>query len=105
MKQVLLNYNTIIIIKLQSFNITRLIITVTRICAILKKQKCNFSGPISLPTKKRKYCLLKSPHINKTAREHFEIKIYKKILKIFPKLYINLNFFFPSGVDLKIFKI
>ena len=31
-------------------------------------------GPIPLPTKLRSYCVLTSPHVNKDAREHFEIE-------------------------------
>ena len=35
-------------------------------------------GPIPLPTKRRIYCVLRSPHVNKDAREHFEIRIHKR---------------------------
>ena len=40
-------------------------------------------GPIPLPTKRRIYCVLRSPHVNKDAREHFEIRIHKRILEIY----------------------
>ena len=39
-------------------------------------------GPIPLPTKRRIYCLLRSPHVDKDSREHFEIRIHKRILEI-----------------------
>jgi ribosomal protein S10 len=39
----------------------------------------------SLPIKKKRINLLKSPHVNKKAQEHFELRIYRGILKI------NLN--------------
>ena len=39
-------------------------------------------GPIPLPTKKRMYCVLRSPHVDKKSREHFEIRIHKRILEI-----------------------
>jgi ribosomal protein S10 len=45
---------------------------------------------ISLPTKRKRFCILTSPHTNKDAREHFEISIYKKIAWIFP---LNHNVF------------
>merc|ERR1712071_213583 len=35
-------------------------------------------GPIPLPTKRRIYCVLRSPHVNKDAREHFEMRTHKK---------------------------
>lgn len=43
----------------------------------------NVKGPISLPVKRRKYCLLTSPHVNKKAREHFEIRTHKKIIDLY----------------------
>jgi len=60
------------------------------------------TGPIPLPTKKRIYCVLRSPHINKDSREHFEIRIHTRLMDIyvmsknsFEKLHeIDL----PSGV-------
>ena len=59
-------------------------------------------GPVPLPTKLRRYCVLTSPHVNKDAREHFEIRIHKRILDIYPSTIntahslININL--PSGV-------
>ena len=39
-------------------------------------------GPIPLPTKRRRYCVLKSPHVNKDAREHFEIRTHKRLIDV-----------------------
>jgi hypothetical protein len=39
---------------------------------------------IFLPKKIKKYTLNKSPHVNKTAREQFEIRTYKAIINVFP---------------------
>ena len=41
----------------------------------IEKTQSKVVGPIPLPTKKRIYCVLRSPHVNKDAREHFEIRI------------------------------
>jgi ribosomal protein S10 len=38
---------------------------------------------IALPTRKRIYCVLRSPHVEKDAREHFEIRVHKRILEIY----------------------
>jgi small subunit ribosomal protein S10 len=46
-------------------------------------KEIKFKGPISFPTRRRIYCLLRSPHINKDAREQFEIRRYKKLLEIY----------------------
>ena len=40
----------------------------------------NISNPIHLPNKVRRFTVLRSPHINKTAREQFELRIYHKLL-------------------------
>ncbi|MCY4149427.1 MAG: 30S ribosomal protein S10 [Gammaproteobacteria bacterium] len=39
-------------------------------------------GPIPLPTKIEKYTLLRSPHVDKKARDQFEIRTHKRILEI-----------------------
>mgnify|MGYP001356339375 CR=1 FL=1 len=39
-------------------------------------------GPVPLPTKRRIYCVLRSPHVNKDSREHFEIRTHKRIIDV-----------------------
>jgi ribosomal protein S10 len=39
-------------------------------------------GPIPLPTKIERYTLLRSPHVNKSARDQFEIRTHKRIMDI-----------------------
>ena len=39
-------------------------------------------GPIPLPTRLRRYCILTSPHVNKKARDHFEIRTHKRIIDV-----------------------
>ncbi len=39
-------------------------------------------GPIPLPTKIERYTLLRSPHVNKTSRDQFEIRTHKRIMDI-----------------------
>ena len=40
------------------------------------------AGPIPLPTVINKYCVLKSPHVDKKSREQFEIRTHKRLLDI-----------------------
>ena len=49
-----------------------------------KSNMCQFNinGPIYLPTKRQLFTVLKSPHVNKTARDQFQLKIYKRLLVI-----------------------
>lgn len=39
-------------------------------------------GPIPLPTRKEKYTILISPHVNKDARDQYEIRTHKRLLDI-----------------------
>jgi small subunit ribosomal protein S10 len=39
-------------------------------------------GPIPLPTRINKYCVLRSPHIDKKSREQFEMRTHKRMLDI-----------------------
>jgi small subunit ribosomal protein S10 len=39
-------------------------------------------GPIPLPTRKERYTVLTSPHVNKDARDQFEIRTHKRVLDI-----------------------
>ena len=48
------------------------------------------TGPVPLPTKRRIYCVLRSPHVDKDSREHFEIRSHKRILDISYDSEINM---------------
>ena len=50
---------------------------------ILQNTSLNSIGVVTLPTRKRIYCVLRSPHVDKDSREHFEIRIHKRILEIY----------------------
>ena len=54
----------------------------TKIIEAVKASGIDAIGPIPLPTKIRRYCVLTSPHVNKDAREHFEIRTHKRIIDI-----------------------
>ena len=40
------------------------------------------SGFVSLPTTRKRFCILRSPHVDKDSREHFELQIHKKFIDI-----------------------
>ena len=40
------------------------------------------SGPVPLPTRIQKYCVLRSPHIDKKSREQFEVRTHKRLMDI-----------------------
>jgi small subunit ribosomal protein S10 len=49
----------------------------------LRRNDCLTSGIIALPIRIKRYCVLRSPHIDKDSREHFELRIYKRFFDIF----------------------
>ena len=63
-------------------------------------------GPIPLPTKARRYCVLTSPHVNKDAREHFEIRTHKRIIDVYKPSDNTLdnlrNLDISAGVDVEV---
>ena len=64
------------------------------------------SGPIPLPSKRTVYTILRSPHVNKKAREQFQTKIHKRLIDILnstPKTVESLmKLDLPAGVDIEI---
>ena len=50
---------------------------------ILQNTPLDSMGVVALPTKRRIYCVLRSPHVDKDSREHFEIRVHKRILEIY----------------------
>ncbi|KAI3907437.1 hypothetical protein MKX01_036354 [Papaver californicum] len=63
-------------------------------------------GPVYLPTKKRIYCVLKSPHGHKDARFHFEIRTHQRLIDIlYPTeqtLESLMRLEFPPAVDVDV---
>lgn len=52
------------------------------IVATAKKTGARVAGPIPLPTKIRKFTVLRSPHVDKKSREQFEIRVHKRLIDI-----------------------
>ena len=47
-----------------------------------KRTGAQVKGPIPLPTKKERFTVLISPHVNKDARDQYELRTYKRLLDI-----------------------
>ena len=75
--------NAKIRVRLESFNPELLVSSCQKIIDSLQNTSLNSIGVIPLPTSKRIYCVLRSPHVDKDSREHFEIRVHKRILEIF----------------------
>ena len=63
-------------------------------------------GPIPLPTKRSLYAINKSPFIDKDARDHFEIKVHKRLIDIISPTEKTIDSLthleLPAGVNIEI---
>lgn len=69
-------------VRLESFNHELLSSSCEKIVKTLQNSTLSSTGIVALPTHKRIYCVLRSPHVDKDSREHFEIKVHKRIVEI-----------------------
>ena len=71
-----------------------------------KRTDAVVSGPIPMPTKRRVYCVLRSPHVDKKSREHFEIRTHKRIIDIYDPTAQTTDELsrldLPAGVDIEV---
>jgi small subunit ribosomal protein S10 len=90
-------------ILLKSFNNEVINLASEQLRTTLLKTDCQLNGVVALPTKIKKFCVLRSPHIDKDSREHFEIRIYKRFIDITTTspaiLDLLLKTELPSGVS------
>lgn len=69
-------------IKLKAYESNLLDNAIREIVATAQRTGARIAGPVPLPTKKSRYCVLRSPHVDKKSREHFEIRTHKRLLDI-----------------------
>jgi small subunit ribosomal protein S10 len=64
------------------------------------------TGPIPLPTEKKIFTVLRSPHVNKKAREQFELLTHKRMIEIYSSTAKTVaaleKLELPSGVDIQV---
>ncbi|MES2559807.1 MAG: 30S ribosomal protein S10 [Bacteroidota bacterium] len=93
-------------IKLKSFDYNLVDKSAEKIVRTVKSTGAVVSGPIPLPTHKRIYTVLRSPHVNKKAREQFQLCSYKRVLDIYSSTAKTVDALMkldlPSGVDVEI---
>ena len=93
-------------IKLKAFDHRVLDASATQIAETAERTGARVSGPVTLPTEIKKFEILMSPHVDKDAREQFEIRTHKRLIDIVDptqktmEALMELNL--PSGVDIQI---
>jgi small subunit ribosomal protein S10 len=93
-------------IKLKSYDYNLVDKSIEKIVKTVKSTGALVSGPIPLPTNKRIYTVLRSPHANKKAREQFQLCSYKRLLDIYSTSSKTVDALMklelPSGVEVEI---
>jgi len=69
-------------LKLKAYDHRVLDRSVQAIVDAVKRTGSELKGPIPLPTKIKRYTVLRSPHVNKDSREQFEIRVHSRVIDI-----------------------
>ncbi|HEX3658796.1 MAG TPA: 30S ribosomal protein S10 [Pirellulales bacterium] len=98
--------NEVIRIRMEAYDHSVLDQSAAEIVDTAKRTGSEVHGPIPLPTRIERYTVLSSPHVDKKARQQFEIRTHKRLIDIVrstAKTIEALNkLSLPAGVDIKI---
>ncbi len=93
-------------IKLKSYDTVNLDLSAKQISEAAERTGATLAGPIPLPTSIRRYCVLRSPHVDKKSREHFQIATHSRLLDILDPTSETTDALkaldLPAGVDISI---
>jgi len=80
--------------------------SVQKIVNTVKKTGAKISGPSPLPTEINKFCVLRSPHVDKDSREQFEMRTHKRLIDIHDPSQETVDSLqkidLPSGVNIEV---
>ena len=97
---------SVTIIRLKAFDHEIIDKSARMIIETVLRTNATVRGPIPLPTEKHRYTVIRGPHIDKDSREHFEMRIHKRLIDIIdptPKTVDSLmRLDLPAGVDIEI---
>ena len=93
-------------IKLKSYDHNLVDKSAEKIVRSVKTTGAVINGPIPLPTEKKIFTVLRSPHVNKKSREQFQICSHKRLLDIYSSTSKTVDALMklelPSGVEVEI---
>ncbi len=77
-----------------------------KITQTVKRTQADVRGPVPLPTERHRVTVIRSPHKDKDSREHFEMRIHKRLLDIVNSSAKTVDSLqridLPAGVDIEI---
>ena len=81
-------------------------VSANKIVEAAKRTDAKVAGPIPMPTRRRVYCVLRSPHVDKKSREHFEMRTHKRIIDLYDSTQQTMEELsrmdLPAGVKVEI---
>ena len=93
-------------IRLKAFDHRILDQSVEQIVETAERTGAGVVGPVPLPTRIEKFCVIRSPYIDKDSREQFEIRTHKRLIDILEPTSKTIDALtrlnLPSGVDIEI---
>ena len=93
-------------IKLKSYDHNLVDKSADKIVKTVKATGAVITGPIPLPTHRKIFTVLRSPHVNKKSREQFKLNSYKRLLDIYSSSSKTVDALMklelPSGVEVEI---
>ena len=96
----------IIRIRLRAFDHRSFDSSASKIVDTVKRTGAKVAGPVPLPTRIRRFCVLRSPFVNKDSREHFEIRTHNRLIDIKAPTKSTIDSLMhldlPTGVDIEI---
>ncbi len=67
---------------LRSYNNDYINLACEQLRSALLYANCEISGAVALPLRIKRFCVLRSPHVDKDSREHFEVRLFKRFVDI-----------------------
>ena len=93
-------------IRLKAFDHKLIDKSASEIVDTAKRTGATVKGPVPLPTKIERYTVLISPHVNKDARDQYEIRTHKRLMDIVDPTDKTVDALMklelPAGVDVQI---
>ncbi|MEI6520827.1 MAG: 30S ribosomal protein S10 [bacterium] len=93
-------------IRLKSFDHRILDQSALKIVDTARRTGAQVHGPIPLPTELNRFCVIRSPHIDKESMEHFEMRTHKRVIDILEPNQKTIDALMridlPGGVDIQI---
>ena len=93
-------------ITLKAFDHRILDVAAAEILSTAKRTGASVRGPVPLPNRIKKFCVIRSPHVNKKSQEQFEMRTHKRLLDIEDPTPQTIDALMkldlPAGVDVEI---